>query len=73
MLHTKAVDRCRKVVSDLFLLGIEADALTDDHGVGLAGGAPDGERHFETDREDAEGGFAGAGTKSMSVRSKPKG
>ena len=36
------------VVADFHFLGIEADALADDGGFG-AGGAPDGEGHFEAD------------------------
>ena len=54
------------VISDLLLLGIEADALADDGGFG-AGGAPDGEGHFEANGEDALTGLAGSITESMSV------
>lgn len=52
MLHPEAVNRRRMIVTHLFLLGVEADALADDSGFG-AGGAPDRERHFEADCEDA--------------------
>lgn len=52
------------VVSHLLLLGVKANALANDSGLG-AGGAPDGEGHFEADYEDALTGFVSARAQSM--------
>lgn len=52
------------VIAHFFLLGVEADALTDDSGFGT-GGAPDWEGHFETNCEDALIGFACTGAEGM--------
>lgn len=55
MAEAEAPYRRGVVVADLFLFGVEADALSDDGGPG-ARRAPYGEGHFEAHREDAMGG-----------------
>lgn len=45
-------------MADFFLLGVEADALADNGGLG-ARGAPYGEGHFEAHGEDAVRGESG--------------
>ena len=52
------------VISHLLLLGVEANALPNDGGFGT-GSAPDWERHFEADSENALTGFACTGAESM--------
>lgn len=47
------------IISNLFLFGIEPDTLPND-GRLRAGGAPDSERHFETNGEDPLTGLASA-------------
>jgi hypothetical protein len=69
MFHAKTVDGRGVVIADFLLLGIEANALTDDGLVRFAGCAPYGEWHLESDDEGAfcvevacacaEGVFAG--------------
>ena len=55
------------VVSDFLLLGVETDALANDSGLG-AGGAPDRERHFESDCEDTLTGLACTRAECMLAR-----
>lgn len=52
------------IVSHLFFLRVEADALADDSGFG-AGGAPDRKGHFEADCENTLTGFACTRAKGM--------
>ena len=64
MLHAEAKDRRSKVISHFLLLGVEADALANDRWFG-AGGAPNGERHFEADSQYTLTRFMGARAQSM--------
>lgn len=69
MFHPKAEDGGGKVIARFLLLGIKADTLADDGGLGACG-TPDRIGHFEADGEDTLTDFVGAGTEGMSVRSK---
>ena len=65
MLHTETKNWCRMIISNFFLFSIEANTLPNDGRLGTRS-APDSERHFETDCEDALTGFASAVAQSMS-------
>lgn len=67
MLHAETENWRSMVISHLFLLGIEANALANDSRFGT-GGAPDRKRHLEADGEDALTGFACTRAECMLAR-----
>ena len=64
MLHAETKNWRSMIIPHFLLLGVEPNALTDDCGFG-AGGAPNGKRHFEADRQDALASFVGTRTQSV--------
>lgn len=52
------------IISDFLFLSIEADSLADDNRLGTCG-APDRERHFEADSQDALTCFTGTRAEGM--------
>ena len=60
----EGIDGGAEVVSNLLLFGIEAHTLAYYCGFG-AGGAPDWERHFEADGQEALAYITGAGAEGV--------
>lgn len=67
MLHAETIYWRGMVISNLLLLGVEPNTLTDNGRLG-ARGAPDSKGNFEANCEDALAGFAGTVSQSIPVR-----
>lgn len=66
MLHAETEYRRGVIGSNLLLLGVEPNPLTNDRRLG-AGSAPDSKRHLESNREDALASFARTVSESIPV------
>lgn len=66
MLHAETVYRRGVIISNLLLLGVEPNTLTDNSRLGACS-APDSKGHFEANGEDALAGLAGTVSQSIPV------